>query len=190
MKLNLPTKLTIFRILLIPICLVLMLVPSIPHRYLLALAVFVIASFTDYLDGYLARRDNLITNFGKFLDPLADKVLVFSILLAMVELSLCGSITIIIMLTREFFVTSIRLVCSAGGKVIAANIWGKLKTVTQIVVIIVIFLMQELIFCGILPADFPSFVIAEILLWIATAASVISGITYFTQNKQELDFTK
>lgn len=130
---NLPNKLTVLRMILIPVFLIVAMVEAIPHNYLLAAVVFAAASFTDYLDGYIARRDHLVTNFGKLMDPLADKLLVCSAMVFFVGINAACSLAVFIILAREFLVTSVRLIAAEQGKVIAADKWGKLKTVFQIV---------------------------------------------------------
>ena len=134
---NLPNKLTVMRMALIPVFLVFMLAESIPHRYLIAAVIFAAASFTDYLDGHIARRDGLVTNFGKLMDPLADKLLVFSALVCSIELEMSSALIVFIILAREFLVTSVRLIAAEQGTVIAADIWGKMKTVSQIIWVLV-----------------------------------------------------
>ena len=129
---NLPNKLTVMRMALIPVFLVFMLVESIPHRYLIAAVIF-----TDYLDGHIARRDGLVTNFGKLMDPLADKLLVFSALVCFIDLEMSSALIVFIILAREFLVTSVRLIAAEQGTVIAADIWGKMKTVSQIIWVLV-----------------------------------------------------
>lgn len=119
---NTPNKLTVLRVLLVPLFLAFLLVGRIPAHYLLALIVFIAASVTDSLDGYLARKNSQVTTFGKFLDPLADKILVLSAMISFIELGLCGSLVVVIMIAREFMVTSLRLVAVSGdGTVIAAR---------------------------------------------------------------------
>ncbi|MEG1180205.1 MAG: CDP-diacylglycerol--glycerol-3-phosphate 3-phosphatidyltransferase, partial [Oscillospiraceae bacterium] len=127
---NTPNKLTIFRMLMTPIFLAAILI-DVPHRYLWAIITFSIAAITDALDGKLARKNNQVTVFGKLTDPVADKMLTTAALLAFMELGLCNIWIVLIVLTREFAVTSIRLVASAEGIVIPANMWGKIKTVSQ-----------------------------------------------------------
>ena len=134
---NLPNKLTVMRMALIPVFLVFMLAESIPHRYLIAAVIFAAASFTDYLDGHIARRDGLVTNFGKLMDPLADKLLVFSALVCFIDLEMSSALIVFIILAREFLVTSVRLIAAEQGTVIAADIWGKMKTVSQIIWVLV-----------------------------------------------------
>lgn len=135
---NLPNKLTVLRILMIPVFLVFMLLETIPHRYLLAAIVFGLASFTDFLDGYLARKRGLVSNFGKLMDPLADKLLVFSALICFIPINAAHAVLVFIILARELLVTSVRLIAVEQGRVIAADWWGKVKTVVQIVWILMV----------------------------------------------------
>ncbi|MCI8648937.1 MAG: CDP-diacylglycerol--glycerol-3-phosphate 3-phosphatidyltransferase [Anaerotruncus sp.] len=135
---NLPNKLTVLRILMIPVFLVFMLLETIPHRYLLAAIVFGLASFTDFLDGYLARKRGLVSNFGKLMDPLADKLLVFSALICFIPINAAHAVLVFIILARELLVTSVRLIAAEQGRVIAADWWGKVKTVVQIVWILMV----------------------------------------------------
>lgn len=182
---NLPNKLTLMRVLLIPVFLVFFLIPGIPCHYLLAMIVFIAASITDALDGHLARKHNLVTNFGKFLDPLADKVLVMTALACFVDNQMIGVIPFLIIMMREFMVSGLRLVAANSGTVIAAGFWGKLKTAFTMVTIIAI--LVYLSFSG----DFNSFSLACAdtidrvcgwiltgLVWISTGLTVISGWIY------------
>ena len=186
---NLPNKLTVLRILLVPFFVAALLI-DFPLNNLAALALFGAASLTDLFDGKIARRRGLVTDFGKFADPLADKILVISALLCFVQLGLCDCVAVIIVLFREFVVTSIRLIAAAKGKVIAANMWGKVKTVTQIVAIVCVLAMQTVLDLGglgvQLPAALPSVftVIGEVLIWISTFFAVLSGVVYVAQNRQ------
>lgn len=186
---NLPNKLTVARILLVPFFVAALLI-DFPLNNLVALALFGAASLTDMFDGKIARKHGLITDFGKFADPLADKILVISALLCFVQLGLCDCVAVIIVLFREFVVTSIRLIAAAKGKVIAANMWGKVKTVTQIVAIVCVLVMQTVLDLGSLgvqlPAALPSVftVIGEVLIWISTFFAVLSGVVYVAQNRQ------
>ena len=141
---NLPNKLTVMRMILVPFVVAALLYPF-PHHYLVALLLFAAASYTDHLDGKIARRDNLVTDFGKFMDPLADKVMVLSAMVCLVSLGFADVWIVVLMLAREFMVTSIRLVAVDKGRVIAANIWGKVKTVTQIIAILGVLLLQYLL---------------------------------------------
>ena len=186
---NLPNKLTVARILLVPFFVAALLI-DFPLNNLVALALFGAASLTDMFDGRIARKHGLITDFGKFADPLADKILVISALLCFVQLGLCDCVAVIIVLFREFVVASIRLIAAAKGKVIAANMWGKVKTVTQIVAIVCVLAMQTVLDLGglgvQLPAALPSVftVIGEVLIWISTFFAVLSGVVYVAQNRQ------
>lgn len=190
---NLPNKLTIARILLVPFMIAALLI-DFPHHFLVAGLLFGAASITDFFDGKIARERNLITDFGKFADPLADKIMVISCLVCFVAMKLCDPVLLIIVLFREFSVTSIRLVAASTGKVIAANMWGKVKTVTQIIAIVAVFVFQyflELCKVGILPipkeiTDTLAVylgIAGQVLLWISTIFAIISGIIYIKDNK-------
>ena len=191
---NTPNKLTVLRILLVPFFVFFLLMQSIPHHYLIAGLVFGAASLTDHFDGRLARKHNQITDFGKFADPLADKILVMAAFMCFVELGLCGSLVVIIMIFREFVVTSIRLVAVGQGKVIAANAWGKAKTVSQIAAIVVVLVLQyiyELISMGVIVVNavhastlFYVFVVCgEAAIWISAILTLISGAIYIWDNR-------
>lgn len=175
---NTPNKLTLLRIIMIPFFVVFMLVDFGPWSKWAALAIFVVASLTDTLDGYLARRDHLVTNFGKFMDPLADKLLVCSAMICMIELGRLPSWVVIVIIGREFVISGFRLIASDNGVVIAANYWGKVKTVCQMVMIIVLI------------ADLGGgFVILEqILIYASLLLTVISLVTYLWQNRSVLSF--
>ena len=182
--LNTPNKLTVLRVLLVPLFLVFLLVGQIPAHYLLALIVFVVASATDSLDGHLARKNDQVTTFGKFLDPLADKILVLSAMISFIEIGLCGSLVVVIMISREFMVTSLRLVAVSGdGTVIAAGLLGKVKTVVQMVSVVLILILCMLSEWSILPAGISVPVIAESLMWISAILSVVSGAQYIWKNR-------
>ncbi len=186
---NLPNKLTVLRMVMVPFFVLALLWPF-PHHYLIALALFGIASYTDHLDGKLARKYHQITDFGKFMDPLADKILVISALVCFVSLGLCDVWLVLLIIAREFMVTSIRLVAAGKGTVIAANNWGKIKTVSQIVAICVILLLQYIGELGSLELiDFvnPDILIlfwgiGEVFLAVATFFAVLSGLVYLKQN--------
>nr|WP_316625658.1 CDP-diacylglycerol--glycerol-3-phosphate 3-phosphatidyltransferase [uncultured Ruminococcus sp.] len=189
---NLPNKLTLWRIILVPFFVAALLIPF-PLHTIVALVLFIAASITDMLDGRIARKRNLITDFGKFADPLADKILVLAALLCFVQNGWCDCIAVIIVLFREFTVTSIRLIAAAKGEVIAANIWGKVKTVTQMVAIITILVFRAAyeIIVPLLPQLSDSitsginqwlFIGGEILIWISTVFAIISGVIYVKQN--------
>ena len=139
---NLPNKLTLGRIILVPLMVAALLI-DFPFNNLVALIIFAAASITDLLDGKIARKQNLVTDFGKFADPLADKILVLATLLCFVQNGYCDCVAVIIVLFREFSVTSIRLIAASSGEVIAANIWGKAKTVSQMIAVIAILVYFE-----------------------------------------------
>ncbi|MEG0833147.1 MAG: CDP-diacylglycerol--glycerol-3-phosphate 3-phosphatidyltransferase [Oscillospiraceae bacterium] len=180
---NLPNKLTVLRVVLVPVFLVFLLVSGIPYNYSFAFLVFTAASLTDLLDGNIARKRNLVTNFGKFLDPLADKILVTGALIAFVELRLASCIAVIIIVTRDFIVSAIRLIAVNNGRVVAANIWGKLKTVIQMVTIISVLLAMQLsISFGWFSTDLV-IKCSNIAVWVLAAVTAISGWTYLAQNK-------
>lgn len=174
---NLPNKLTMVRFILIPFFIAVLFIDAIPFNIYIALVIFAVASFTDMLDGKIARKRNLVTNFGKFMDPLADKALVMSALVAFIELKWCGAIPVIIILTREFMVSSLRLVANnSSGKVIAAGSMGKLKTAFTMVAIVVILLLQGLVSEGV---DISwAGLVGTILIWVAVFFTVVSGIQY------------
>ena len=191
-KLNLPNKLTLIRMFLAPIYLALMLI-EFPYHYIVALAVFAVASLTDMLDGKIARKNNLITVFGKLLDPLADKMLTTAALLAFMREGWCSIWIVMIVLTREFAVAGVRLISTAQGIVIPANYWGKAKTVSQMVFTIVIMLLAELDATFDIFANAGWFTLARvsnIMLWITAVLTVVSGITYFVDSKKLIDFSK
>lgn len=171
---NLPNKLTLFRVFLIPVFVVLYLVGWRSQEMRLAAAlVFIAASLTDLLDGKIARKYNLITDFGKFMDPLADKLLVVSALICLIVSGQVYAWIVIIIVAREFTISGFRLIASDNGIVIAANYWGKFKTVFQMLMVIVKVLAFEKVYWTIL---------GDILMWIALALTVISLITYLLQN--------
>ena len=156
-----------------------------PMHYLVSLALFGAASLTDMFDGKIARKRGLVTNFGKFSDPLADKILVLSALLCFVQNGLCDCVLVIVVLLREFAVMSVRLMATSEGKVVAANIWGKVKTVSQIVAIIAVFLMQIILgFYSTEALSAAFFIAGEALMWISTVFCIISGVIYLIDNKQ------
>ena len=187
---NLPNKLTLLRIILVPFFIIAMLV-NFPFHYLVAGCIFGVASVTDTLDGKIGRSRNLVTDFGKFADPLADKILVLTALVCFLQVGLLGSfgaIPVIIVLFREFAISGIRLVAASSGKVVAANIWGKIKTVSQMVGISVIFAMQVVlevlnamkVSTGFITEVF--YYIGNGLIWLSTVFTLISGIIYLKDN--------
>lgn len=187
---NLPNKLTVVRMVLTPIFLIVFLAPFIPYHYFIGLAVYAAGCITDFLDGKIARKYKLITTFGKLADPVADKMLTTAALLALMDAGFCSLYIVFIVLTREFAVTSIRLAASAQGVVIPANIWGKIKTVAQMVSTILIMLFMALIEAGLVPEAFPLSIISSVLLWITAVLAVISGIIYIKDGVKVIDFSK
>lgn len=177
---NLPNKLTVLRICMVPVFVFFMLADVVPHRFLWALVLFSAASYTDHLDGKIARSRGLITNFGKLMDPLADKILVMAALICFVRLDLAATACVILIMFREFAVTSIRLIAVEQGNVIPANHWGKAKTVSQMVAIIVILTLQAATGLFAFPAQvLTAFEIAgQLLIYLATLLTVISGVIY------------
>lgn len=192
---NLPNKLTIFRMILVPIMVIIPFlgikteVLGIPLTYIIIDLIFIIASITDKLDGYLARKNNQVTTFGKFLDPLADKILVLAAMMMLVEMAKLPAWIPIIVLAREFIVSGYRLVAvEKGGKVIAASKWGKLKTVTQMFAIILAFLDLHAFgdcFTGTLQGgDFVLNFIVTIMMIIQVIATIFSGVDYLKGAKE------
>ena len=193
---NLPNKLTVFRILLVPVFVVLFIYTSIPLNFLWAFIVFTIASLTDLLDGKIARKYNLVTTFGKLMDPLADKILVMAAMLCFVGQKTTPAWVVILILSREFLVTSLRLVAAGDGLVIAADIWGKVKTVTQMLWVIFTLLAvwtqsdQALLFPN-HPVSYSAppapviilLVVSELLMWAAVTFTVLSGFNYCYKNR-------
>ncbi len=171
MSMNLPNKLTMFRVILIPVFIVVLMTGIIaaPLNRYIAVAIFCIASFTDYLDGHIARKYNLVTNFGKFMDPLADKLLVSAALICMIQLGLLPAWIVIVIISREFMITGFRTLAAEGGLVIAASWWGKVKTTTQMIMIIALLI-------GI------GGIIADILVALATFFTIVSGVDYIAKN--------
>lgn len=186
---NVPNILTIARVLMIIPFVILMQLESSPLFLLLALIIFVVASLTDLLDGKIARKYNLVTNFGKLMDPLADKLLVMSAMLIFVEKEWAPAYVVIIILAREFLVTSVRLLAANEGVVIAADRWGKIKTVVQMTWIIVTMLWMYVGQSGILDGkvgmDFPfyAFSLIIILMYLSVALTVVSGLNYLAKAK-------
>lgn len=176
---NLPNKLTMFRVILIPFFVVFMLVDITTVDKWIALVIFIIASLTDLLDGRIARKYNLVTNFGKFMDPLADKLLVCSALICLVELEKLPAWMVIVIIAREFIISGFRLIASDNGVVIAASYWGKFKTTFQMVMICLLI------------ADIAAIsVITNVIVWIALVLTVVSLIDYLVKNKEVMKETK
>lgn len=170
---NLPNKLTLLRVFMIPIFVVFMLVDITPFDNWIALAVFILASLTDLLDGKIARKYNLVTNFGKFMDPLADKLLVCSAMICLVEMHIIPAWIVIIIIAREFIISGFRLIASDNGVVIAASYWGKFKTVFQMVMICLMI------------ANIPAlWLLTDIVMWVALILTIVSLIDYLWKNKE------
>ncbi len=180
---NLPNKLTVLRVCLVPVFLVFLMVPDIPFGKWIALFVFIAASVTDLLDGRIARKNNLVTDFGKFMDPLADKLLVDSALIALISLDRIPAWVVIIIIGREFIISGFRLVAADNGVVIAAGWWGKIKTVVQM--IMVGFLIGNLPGETALPEVFRNAVtvLEYILIYASLALTIISLLDYILKNK-------
>ena len=190
-KMNLPNKLTVFRVILIIPFLIFLLGGyhqwawfrtvfgwCMAYADYIALVIFIIASLTDLADGKIARKYNLVTNFGKFMDPLADKLLVCSALICLVELSKIPAWIVILIIAREFIISGFRLVASDNGVVIAASYWGKFKTTFQIVMICLMIADLE-----------PLYFVTRIVMWIALALTVISLVDYLVKNKDVMKDT-
>ncbi len=174
---NLPNKLTVMRVLLVPVFIFLIMADFIPLNILWAGIVYGVASITDLIDGKLARERGLVTNFGKFLDPIADKILVMAVLLCFADKGWIDIFAVFIILTREFVVSGLRLVVAGEGVVVPAGIWGKLKTACTMAAFGVIMAI-EFFLVDIFAIDFNFFIINEILIWSCTVLTIISGITY------------
>lgn len=174
---NLPNKLTILRVILIPFFVVFMLfdITGAADKWI-ALVIFCVASLTDMLDGKIARKYNLVTNFGKFMDPLADKLLVCTALICLTSMNRLNVIVVLVIIAREFIISGFRLVASDNGIVIAASYWGKFKTVSQMALIIVLIMDLGGVWN----------VVGTILTWVALLLTVVSLIDYIAKNKQVL----
>ena len=174
---NLPNKLTILRVILIPFFVVFMLfdITGAADKWI-ALVIFCVASLTDMLDGKIARKYNLVTNFGKFMDPLADKLLVCTALICLTSMNRLNVIVVLVIIAREFIISGFRLVASDNGIVIAASYWGKFKTVSQMALIIVLIMDLGGVWN----------VVGTVLTWVALLLTVVSLIDYIAKNKQVL----
>lgn len=196
---NLANKLTLIRIVLVPVFLIFIAGKDIiPYSSTIATAIFVLASITDKLDGYIARSRNQITNFGKFMDPLADKLLVTAALISLVELHIVPGWAAVIIIAREFAVSGLRSIAAAQGRVIAASWWGKIKTVIQIIAIILLLLkvnindfeyLTKLVESNDMWKQFFN-VVPSIMLMAAVIITLISGYEYFKHNKEALSTDK
>lgn len=193
---NLPNRITLARIFMIPLLLVFLLIDvewlshsivigsyALPVNQLIAALLFIIAASTDGIDGYIARKYNLVTNLGKLLDPLADKLLVTGVLIALVGMGKCDVWIAVVIISREFAVTGLREVALLEGSVIAASSWGKAKTITQIIAISAVLLNN-------FPFEWLHISFAEYAMWAAALITIYSGIDYFVKNKRILSFSK
>ena len=176
---NLPNKLTMFRVILIPFFVLFMLVDITTVDKWIALAIFIVASLTDLLDGKIARKYNLVTNFGKFMDPLADKLLVCSALICLVELAKLPAWMVIVIIAREFIISGFRLIASDTGVVIAASYWGKFKTTFQMIMV------------GMMISNLSAWyewfrILTDIVMWIALILTVVSLADYIAKNRDVL----
>ena len=195
---NLPNKLTLTRILLVPVFMIFVSLGQYitlsynPRYYLIAGVVFAVASFTDFLDGHLARKWNMVTDFGKFADPLADKLLTTVAFIYMMRDGVCSPVVLCIILAREFAVSGLRMVAAGAkdGKVIAANMWGKVKTVLQMLSIIFYFFGTALSYRGTVESVSIVVVISIALCWLVAAVTAISGIKYLWDNRSFINTAK
>ncbi len=195
---NLANKLTMLRIFLVPLFLIFIAVQNIPYGTFIATFIFIIASLTDQLDGYIARSRNQVTNFGKFMDPLADKLLVTAALISLVELQVVPAWATVVIIAREFAVSGLRTIAASEGKVIAASMWGKAKTVTQIAAIIVLLIQVNVGSSKYLISLIEnSTIIKEMLkygpkflLLLAVIMTLISGYDYFKKNISVINSNK
>jgi CDP-diacylglycerol--glycerol-3-phosphate 3-phosphatidyltransferase len=169
---NLPNKLTVLRVILVPFFVVFLLLSKTTETMKwIALALFIVASLTDLLDGHIARSRNLVTTFGKFMDPLADKILTISGMICLIELGRIPSWIVVIIVAREFIISGFRLIATEHGIVIAANYWGKWKTTFQMIMIILMIM------------NIPSLqMVTTIVMWVALILTIVSLVTYIAQN--------
>ena len=195
---NLPNKLTLCRIILVPVFMIFVSLTEFGTEtfnatwYLVAGIVFAAASFTDYLDGHLARKWHMVTDFGKFADPLADKLLTTVALIYMMRDGVCSPVVLCIILAREFAVSGLRMVAAGAkdGKVIAANMWGKVKTVLQMLSIIFYFFGISLTYGNTVLGNLDVWLISYWLCWLVAAATAISGIKYLWDNRSFINTAK
>lgn len=180
---NLANKLTVFRVILIPFFLVALMVPEIPAGKWIAVGIFGLASLTDLFDGKIARKYNMVTDFGKFMDPLADKLLVCSAMIALIELQRLAAWIVIVIIAREFIISGFRLIASDNGIVIAAGMWGKVKTTVQMIMVILLIInLQE---------NFPAYagaihICEQVLIYASLLLTIISLIDYLWNNRNVL----
>lgn len=186
MKLNVPNRLTLLRVLLVPVFMIFAANTNFGEAGFsrvmsgMAGATFSIASFTDYLDGSIARKRNLVSDFGKFADPLADKMLTTAALIYMCLDGVCSPVVLALVLFREFAVAGVRMIAAAGNHVVAANIWGKIKTVIQMITVIIFYFAAALF-----PAEGIGLlsIVTQVLCWVIAFSTVVSGIKYLWDNR-------
>ncbi len=195
---NLPNKLTLTRIILVPVFMIFVSLTQFdnemfnPTWYLVAGIIFAVASFTDFLDGHLARKWNMVTDFGKFADPLADKLLTTVAFIYMMRDGVCSPVVLCIILAREFAVSGLRMVAAGAkdGKVIAANMWGKVKTVLQMLTIIFYFFGISLTYGNTVVGNLDVWLISYWLCWLVAAVTAVSGIKYLWDNRSFINTAK
>lgn len=176
MILNTPNKLTLLRVIMIPLFIVFFLYDFVPYSNIIAIVLFAAAFFTDWLDGRLARKNNQVTNFGKIMDPLADKVLVSAAMVCLTWVKIVNPWITIVILAREFTVSGIRIAAAAEGNVVAASIWGKLKTSWQFIAITTALIFMQKV------------LIVDICMWINLILTLFSGVDYVVKNKKYLSY--
>lgn len=193
---NLPNKLTMLRVILVPVFMVFAAYSRYgtadfnPTFALIAGIIFAVASFTDFLDGYLARKNNLVTDFGKFMDPLADKCLTTAAFIYMVACGICSPVVLAVILFREFAVAGVRMLAAETGTVIAANMWGKVKTVLQMLSIIFYFFGTALCWNGTLESITVVVLVSILLCWLVAIVTAVSGIKYLWDNRSFINTAK
>lgn len=175
---NLPNKITIFRMCMIPVFLVFYLIDTIPANNIIAVTIFIIACLSDAVDGHIARKHNLVTNFGKFMDPLADKLLVCTALICFVAQNTIPLLVVIVIIAREFIISGFRQVASDAGLVLAASYWGKFKTTAQMIMCVLLILHLDYTWFGVLETVF---------IWLSFALTVISMMDYLIKNRSVLN---
>jgi len=186
---NTANKITLSRIFIIPIFMFFLMTDYLPYSKYIALGLFIIASATDGIDGYIARKYNQVTNFGKFIDPLADKLLISSALICMVEFGWISSVAVLLIIAREFMVTSLRIVAISAGKVMAATFSGKLKMVVQIVAISILIVGHDLSYLPFAEAIASHVeVVMQCVIWLTVAVTLYSGVDYMAKNWKLIDF--
>lgn len=183
-KINLPNKLTILRMVLTPF-LVFFMLTSYRVSPLLSFIIFAAASITDFIDGHVARSRNLVTDFGKFLDPIADKIVVLSVLICLITKGMCSPVVVVIVIFREFIVSSLRLLAATNSVVLAAEKSGKIKTAFQMISITLVLALSAL--CSLTQINIPLLAISNILMWITAALTLYSGLEYMIRNRQYIN---